>query len=139
MCSGILVTTHESAQILGAEELLSFDTNAANKGVGLYHPEGSTTVTAPYKGIYLVMFEGDITPTASGATTISILNNDDVIATTSFTGATATVQHITLNGAVYVRPSCPAINNGAKFTVRFGVGATVTNATLIVERVSLNA
>lgn len=86
-------------------------------------------------GAYRISFDADINPTATGEITVNIVNNGVVVATNTINATIAELTHLHMQTVVPIRPSCRSIDNTANIQVVLVDGATVSNPSIIINRI----
>ena len=60
-------------QTVVAEGFLDFNTNSVRNGCSVVHVAGSNSITLASDGLYLVTFNGNVTPAAAGDITLQLI------------------------------------------------------------------
>lgn len=125
-------------QTVAAEGFLDFNTNSVRNGCSVVHVAGSNSITLASDGLYLVTFNGNVTPTAAGDITLQLISNGTVVpgAEATITGAAADIYNISFSTLVKELPSCCAIDNTTVLQVQSSAAATVNNASITIIKVA---
>lgn len=103
-------------QTVVAEGFLDFNTNSVRNGCSVVHVAGSNSITLASDGLYLVTFNGNVTPAAAGDITLQLISNFSTL--------------------VKELPSCYAIDNTTVLQVQSSAAATVNNASITIIKVA---
>lgn len=132
-----LNTISSATQTLAANGYIEFANNNVLTGVAITHLPGSTSISLT-RGLYMVMANADVTPTAAGDIAVQLANNGVAVsgAKGSVTGASDTMYNIGFTAIVKVLPSCCAINNNASLQVQLTAAGSVSNASVSVVKLA---
>lgn len=131
MCNALFEAVNNTSQTVLANGNVAFATVKIANGIKLQN----NSVIVPYRGIYYIIFSADVMPAATGELTITIRNNNDIIATSTINATEDITERITIPTLLRIRPSCCVLDNAANITVTLSAEGTVTNADIIVMKV----
>lgn len=126
-------------QTVAADEAINLNTDRLNDCYIYQHAAGTPTISFSKCGTYKISVNCVATSDTVGDLTIQLFNNDvevpGALATIGINTANA-VNNFTFTAVVRVLPSCAAIDNTARLTVK-NTGAntaTVSNIAVLIER-----
>lgn len=122
------------AQTVTANDYIVFEDTNVKRGCDIIHIDDTNNVKIPVKGVYMVFFTADVTPSASGETTVALENNGVVIDSSTFTGVANVPNQVVFAKAINVLKSCECAINLANLKISVSAESVVTNAHLVIER-----
>ena len=130
-----------TTQTVAANELLSFAEDRVKTGCTVVHTPGSTTFALKRPGFYFVTLNADVTTSeTAGNVVLTLQNNGTAIpgaVATSYAAAAVNVSNVAFSAIIQVRPSCCAVSNTTNLTVaNTGVGATISNVSLVITKLA---
>lgn len=131
MYCGILEATHKTVQTVQAEGIVTFDVVPISGGMSM----SNNIAHIPNKGLYEIELYMDITPLATGSVTVNILNNDTVIASSTFGGTAATAEPFSLGKLLPINTSCPVVDNAGNVSIQMMQTGNIENAILVIKKV----
>ncbi len=120
---------------------LTFTADRVKTGCTVTHTAGSTTFSLNKPGYYFVTFNADGATTATeGNVVLSLQNNGTAVPgaiATFYSAAAVNVGNLNFSTIIQVRPACCAVSNATNLTVvNTGVGATLTNANIVITKLA---
>lgn len=128
-----------SEQTIAPNGAIALDLNGVNGCCAINHVAGSTTIILR-QGYYIISVNCDATSDTVGPLSFQMYNNDEAIPAAEATEQIATagnVSNFSFTTALRVLPSCPAIDNTARLTIK-NIGANpaiVSNVAVTVHKV----
>lgn len=128
-----------SEQTVTPNGVITLELNGINGCCATNHVAGSTTITLR-QGYYIISVNCDATSDTVGPLSFQMYNNDEAIPAAEATEQIATagnVSNFSFTTALRVLPSCPAIDNTARLTIK-NIGANsaiVSNVAVTVHKV----
>ena len=133
----ILSVYTDSDQILEQGQPMVFDHVNLMNGRSIKFIPGTSTITLAKPGIYYIAVNAIAMPNSDGAVTMQLQRNNETVhgAKGSLTSTDiANVNNMSFTSFVEVKPSCPAIDNTTRISIRNAEDNTVytnTNLTII--------
>lgn len=132
---------NNSTQTVLTDGVLTFTVDRVKTGCTVTHAAGSTTFSLNRPGYYFVSFNADGGTTATAGNVVLSLQNNGVAVpgaiATAYSAAAENVSNLKFSAIIQVRPACCVVSNATNLTVvNTGVGATLTNANIVITKLA---
>lgn len=139
----MLYTYNTTSQTLATNAAINFNNNAIQTGCTATHSIGSTVISLNKPGFYMVSFNADaVEAGTAGDVQVQLIGNGIAIpaAEATINSASATdIVNPSFTALVRVLPNCCSNTANVPYSltlVNTGVGATFSNAALVVTKVA---
>lgn len=135
----MLYAYNNATQTVQAGGNIVFSTTAVNGNPAITHIDGTAAIILRKPGEYLITFESDFIPAASGTEVVQMYANGQVYvgAEASATVTASEISHLGINAGIKVLPNCCVVttNNPVSITFQSSAAGTVGYTSVTVVKV----